>query len=109
MSFSKFYQYLIIKRKILSHQNFPFEVRSPDGETYYFDIVAGVLQGDTLALYLFIISLDYVLRTAIDKLKENSFKPAKVRSRWYPVKTITDANYSDDTSKHTRPSWNPAT
>ena len=38
----------------------------------YFDIVAGVLQGDTLAPYLFIICLDYVLRTSIDKIKENA-------------------------------------
>ena len=40
----------------------------------YFDIVAGVLQGDTLAPYLFIICLDYVLRTSIDKIKENGFE-----------------------------------
>ena len=38
-------------------------------ETDYFDIVAGVLQ-DTLALYLFIICLDYMLRTSIDLMKE---------------------------------------
>ena len=31
------------------------KVRSPDGDTEYFDIVAGELQGDTLVLYLFII------------------------------------------------------
>ena len=36
-------------------------VGSPDGDTEYFDIVAGVLQGDTLPPYLFIICLDYVL------------------------------------------------
>ena len=41
----------------------------PDGDTEYFDIVPGVLQGDTLAPYLFIICLDYVLRTSIDKIK----------------------------------------
>ena len=41
------------------------KVRSPDGFTEYFDIVAGVLQGDTLAPYFFIICLDYVLRTLI--------------------------------------------
>ena len=35
-------------------------------ETDYFDIVAGVLQGDRLAPYLFIICLDYVLRMSID-------------------------------------------
>ena len=32
----------------------------------YFDIVVGVQQGNTLALYLNIICLDYVLRTSID-------------------------------------------
>ena len=40
--------------------NTKVKVRSPDGDTEYFDIVAGVLQGDTLAPYLFIICLDYV-------------------------------------------------
>ncbi len=61
-----------------------------------FDIVAGVLQGDTLAPYLFIICLDYVLRTSIDKIKENGFELTKKRSRRYPAKTITDTDYADD-------------
>ena len=72
------------------------KVRSPDGDTEYFYIVAGVLQGDTLASYLFIICLDYVLRTSIDKIKENGFKLTKERSRRYPAKTINDADYVDD-------------
>ena len=71
-------------------------VLSPDGDTDYFDIVAGVPQGDTLAPYLFIICLDYVLRTSIDKIKENGFKLTKERSRRYPAHTITDADYVDD-------------
>ena len=62
----------------------------------YIDIVAGVLQGDTLAPYLFIICLDYVLRTPIDKIRENGFELTKKRSRRYPTKTITDADYADD-------------
>ena len=70
------------------------KVRSPDGDTDYFDIVAGVQQGGTLAPYLFIICLDYVLRTSIDKIKENGFE--KKRSRRYPAKTITDPDYADD-------------
>ena len=49
------------------YRNTKVKVRSPDGDTEYFDIVAGVLQGDTLAPYLFIICLDYVLRTSIEK------------------------------------------
>ena len=72
------------------------KVRSPDGDTEYFDIVAGVLQGDTLAPYLFIICLDYVLRTSIDKIRENGFELTKKRSRRYPAKTITDVDYAND-------------
>ena len=67
-----------------------------DRDKDYFDIVAGVLQGDTLALYLFIIYLEYVLRTSIDLTKENGFKLAKERSRRYPAQTIMDADYADD-------------
>ena len=69
---------------------------SPDGDTDYFDIVAGLLQGDTLAPNLFIICLDYMFRTSINKIKENGFKLTKERSRSYPAKTITDADYTDD-------------
>ena len=61
-----------------------------------FDLVAGVLQGDTLAPYLFIICLVYVLRTSIDKIRENGFELKKKRSWRYPAKIITDADYADD-------------
>ena len=60
------------------------------------DIEVGVLQGDTLAPYLFIICLHYVFRTSIDKIKENGSKLTMGRSRRYPAKTITDANNTDD-------------
>ena len=72
------------------YRNTKVKVRSPDGDTEYLNIVAGVLQGDTLAPYLFIICLDYVLRTSIDKIRENAFELTKKRSRRYPAKTITD-------------------
>ena len=78
------------------YRNTKVKVRSPDGDTEYFDIVAGVLPGDTLAPYLFIICLDYMLTTSIDKIKENGFELTKKRSRRYPAKTITDADYADD-------------
>ena len=67
------------------YRNTKVKVRSPDGDTDNFDIAAGVLQGDILAPYLFIICLDYVLRTSIDKMKENGFKLTKERSRRYPA------------------------
>ena len=41
-------------------------VHSPDGDIDFFDIVTGVLQGNTIALYLFVI---YVLWTSIDQIK----------------------------------------
>ena len=62
---------------MMLYRNTKVKVRSLDGDTDYFDIVAGVLQGDTLAPYLFIICLDCVLRTSIDKMKENGFKLTK--------------------------------
>ena len=49
-----------------------------------------------LILYLFIICLDYVLRTSIDNIWENGFMQTKKRSRRYPAKTFTDADYADD-------------
>ena len=81
---------------MMLYRNTKVKVCCLDGNTDYFDIVAGVLQGDTLAPYLFIICLDYVLKTSIDKIKENGFKLTKERSRRYPTKTITDADFADD-------------
>ena len=51
---------------------------------------------ETLAPYLFIIRLDYVLRTSIDKIKGNGFKLTKERSRRYATRTNTEANYAED-------------
>ena len=63
------------------NRNIKVKVNSPDGDTEYFDIVAGVLQGNTLAPYLFIICLDNVLSTSIDKIKENGFKLTKKKKK----------------------------
>ena len=71
-------------------------VCSPDGDTDFFDISAGVLQGDTLAPYIFIICLDYVLRKALDKNNELGFTLAKRKSKRYPAMKITNADYADD-------------
>ena len=81
---------------MILYRNTKVKVLSPDGDTEYFGIVAGVLQRDTLAPYLFIICLDYVLRTSINNIRENGFVLTKKRSRRYPAKTITNADYADD-------------
>ena len=41
-------------------------VSSPDGEINSFQIQAGVLQGDTLAPFFFVLIVDYAMRQAID-------------------------------------------
>ena len=37
-----------------------------------------------------------MLRTSIDKIKENGFNLTKERSRRYPAQTILDMDYADD-------------
>ena len=81
---------------MMLYTNTRAKVRSPDGDTDFFDIIAGVLQGDTLAPFLFIICLDYVLRTSVDKINELGFTLTKATSPRYPATTITDADYADD-------------
>ena len=81
---------------MILYKNTKVKVHSLDGDTDYFDIVAGVLQGDTLAPYLFIICVDYVLRISVDIMKDNGFKLAKERSRGYPAQTTTDADQAND-------------
>ena len=44
---------------MILYSNTKSMIRSPDGDTDFFEITSGVLQGDTLAPYLFIICLDY--------------------------------------------------
>ena len=81
---------------MILYRNTKMKVRSPDGDTDYFGIVAGVLQGDTLAPYLFIICLDYMLRTSIDKNQRKRFWADKEKKQKVPAKTITDTDYADD-------------
>ena len=74
---------------MMLYKNTKVKLRSPDGDTNYFDIVADVLQGDALAPYLFIICQDYVLRTSIDLMKENGFTLAQ---------SVGTVEYTDCTS-----------
>ena len=73
----------------------------------YFDIVAGVLQGDTLAPYLFIICLTC--------LEHRLIKSEKTTSSWQrkEAEGTRKNNYwrrlrwwHSDTGKYTQPSWN---
>ena len=58
------------------------KVVTPDGSSEEFDILAGVMQGDTLAPFLFIIVLDHALRKAISgREQELGFTLTPRRSR----------------------------
>ena len=81
---------------MIMYNNTRAQVRSPDGDTEFFDVVAGVLQGDTLAPFLFIICLDYALRTSIDMNKELGFTLTKSKSKRHGAVTITDCDFADD-------------
>ena len=76
---------------MIMYKNTRAFARSPDGDTEFFDIIAGVLQRDTLALYLFIIVFDYVLRNLYQN-KKLSFTLRKQLSRRYPAEILTDAD-----------------
>ena len=82
-----------IATKIMLYNNTKVKVHSPDRDTDYLCIVVGVLQGDTLASYLFIICIDNVLQTSIDLMKENGFMLAIARSRRYSAQTILDTDF----------------
>ena len=53
-----------------TYDNLKAKVVSPNGDTQYFNICAGVMQGDTLAPFLFVIVLDYALRKAVTGREE---------------------------------------
>ena len=83
------------KAIMVIYKNTQAFVRSPDGDTEFFNIIAGVLQGDALATYLFIIVLDYVLRN-LDQNKNLGFTLRKQLSRRYPSKMLTDGDFAND-------------
>ena len=66
---------------MMLYKNKEVKVLWPDGNTDFFDIVTGVLRGDTLVTYLFIICQDYVLWTSKYLMKENGFSLKKARSK----------------------------
>ena len=112
----KMEQILLAKETVAAltmlYKNTKVKVHSPDGDTDYFDIVAGVLQGDTLAPYLFVIYLDHVLRTSIDLMKKkNGLKPAKERRERYPRTNNYGrwlCRWHSTSGKYTHPSRIPA-
>ena len=87
---------VIVDAIAMLYKNSKAIVRSPDGDTDLFQIEAGVLQGDTLAPYLFIICLDYALRISADKNNDLGITLTKRKSSRHPATHMTDIDYADD-------------
>ena len=78
------------------YTNTKAKVLPVDGETDLFDILMGVLQGDTLAPFLFVIILDYAMRKAIgDKEDVLGSTITPRRSKCMPARMITDLDFAD--------------
>jgi hypothetical protein len=71
-------------------------VRTPDGISDSFPTTSGILQGDTLAPFLFVLAADYVLRHAILPHKEDTHTVATRRSSRYPAVDLPLLAYADD-------------
>ena len=81
----------------LCYRNLQAKVVSPDGDTEMFKIFAGVMQGDTLAPFLFVTVLDYALSKAISgKEEELGLTLTPRRSRRIPAESLCDLDFADD-------------
>ena len=100
----------IIQTIALTNKDTFAKVTSHDGDTELFEIKKGVLQGDTLAPFLFIITLDYAMQQVIDGHKEEfGFEVTKRQSRHKPATYLIDLSYSSiDANKYrkrSRENW----
>ena len=71
-------------------------ILTTDGETPAFSINDGILQGDTLAPFLFIIVVDYVLRMSVDTISNKGLEIKPRQSSRHPAEYHTDTDFADD-------------
>ena len=76
------------------YENTSASVITPEGKTEQFAIDTGVLQGDPLAPFLFIICLDYALRSAITDSDGLTLK--RHRSSRHPAVVLADLDCADN-------------
>ena len=71
-------------------------VMTTDGETQAFPTLAGILQGDTLAPFLFIMVVDYIMRVSVDTISEKGYLLHPRRGSRQPAEYLTDTDFADD-------------
>jgi len=91
----------LIGAVMLIYSDVQGSVRTPEGETLPFDITQGVMQGDTLAPFLFILVLDCVMRNSVDRLvhKGIEIRPqriARCERLSLAAEHLTDLDFADD-------------
>ena len=69
---------------------------SPDGKTDFFKISAGVLQGDTLAHLLFILTFDYAMRKATSNPHQAGFNLHPHHNERNSYVRKADTNFAGD-------------
>ena len=72
------------------YENPPTFLDTADGPTDIFSTTTGILQGDTLAPYLLLIIVDYILRQSVDNISNKGLLVTPRRSTHHPRKYITD-------------------
>ena len=85
----------IVKAIAIMYENPISFVQSHDGRTKEFPTKAGILQGDTLAPFLFFIVVDYALRQSVDKIRDNGLMVGR-RSGRQSEKYLTYLDYADN-------------
>lgn len=77
------------------YRNTTAAVITPDGLSDTFSTTSGVLQGDTLAPFLFVLLLDWVLRSAFPTTEDGFLLRQRTSSR-HPEQRISVLAYADD-------------
>ena len=65
------------------------------GQSDPFDVTTGVLQGDVLAPFLFVVLVDYLLKKATSQL-DSGVVTHPHQSRRHPAKSLYDLDFADD-------------
>ena len=87
----------LLKAIETTYTNTKSKVITPDGDISNFDSKAGVLQGDTLAPYLFTIIFDYIMKqTYKDREEELGFTLQKQKSMRVPSVLVHNLDFVNE-------------